>query len=293
MHNEVNELENKGTWVPVLDSEVQKQGRNALPSTWVFWCKCYPDGSIHKLKACLCMRGDKKFGVDFTETYAPVVQWMTVHLVLVLALALNWVAIQMDYTNDFTQSALNEEVYMEIPQDFMTGDDEHNYVLRLNKSLYGLRQAPLSWLDHLKTHLESRGVTAIKIDPCLFINKSKRIFCLVYIDDIIWITSDQQQIEKVLELLKDELEMTVEVDVTTFFGIQVNCLPSREIQMQQTGLIEKVLNATGLQEWLPDKSPTALKPLGTDKKVSHLQRSGVSLWLLECCCILQQTPIQK
>ena len=62
------------------------------------------------------MTGDKQvFGVDFTETYAPVVQWMTVCLVLILALALKWVIIQMDYTNAFAQSPLNEEVYMEIP----------------------------------------------------------------------------------------------------------------------------------------------------------------------------------
>ena len=43
---------------------------------------------------------------------------------------------------------------MEIPKDFMTGDKNNDYILKLNKSLYGLRQAPLSWFTHLKEHLE-------------------------------------------------------------------------------------------------------------------------------------------
>ena len=69
-----------------------------------------------------------------------------------------------------------------------------------------------------------------------------------------------------LESLKDGLEMTAQGDVTIFLGIQINCLLSGEIQMQRTGLIKKELNAIGLQECNPDKTPAAQKTLGTDKE---------------------------
>ena len=96
-------------------------------------------------------------------------------------------------------------------------------------------------------------------------NHDKKISCLVYIDDVVWVAPDQQWIDKVLELLKDEFEMTVEGDVTAFLGIQFKHLSGGEIEMQQIGHIERVLKATGLQDCNPDKTPTSQKPLGTDK----------------------------
>ena len=101
------------------------------------------------------MRGDKQVpGIDFTESYSPVVQWTSIRLILILSLIRNWQMVQTDYTNPFAQSTVAEEVYMEIPKDFMTSDKNNDYVLKLNKSLYGLRQATLSWFSHIKEHLE-------------------------------------------------------------------------------------------------------------------------------------------
>ena len=111
------------------------------------------------------MRGDKQVpGIDFTESYSPVVQWTSICLILILSLVLNWQTVQTDYTNEFAQSMLAEEVYMEIPKDFMTSDKNNDYILKLNKSLYGLQQAPLSWFTHLKEHLEQQGFVPSKVD---------------------------------------------------------------------------------------------------------------------------------
>ena len=123
----------------------------------------------------------------------------------------------------------------------------------------------MSLFAHLKEHLEQRGFVPSKVDQCLFINHDKKVFCLVYIDDGVWVAPDQQRINKGLESLKDEFEMTVEGDVMAFLGIQFKCLSDGEIKMQQIGLIERVLKATGLQDCNPDKTPASQKPLGTDK----------------------------
>ena len=75
----------------------------------------------------------------------------------------------------------------------------------MNKSLYRLQQAPLSWFEHLKTHLESHGFEVRSVDQCLFVNKKTQIFCLVYIDNVIWAAPDQMRIDHVLESLKDKI----------------------------------------------------------------------------------------
>ena len=143
MRQEIKELESKNTWTPILCSMMQRCSCKALPSIWVFCRKRFPHGSIRKLKARLCVRGDKQVpGIDFTESYSPVVQWTGIRLILILSFVLNWQMVQTDYTNAFAQSTLAEEVYMEIPKDFMTTDKNNDYALKLNKSLYGLRQPP-------------------------------------------------------------------------------------------------------------------------------------------------------
>ena len=267
MGNEVKELEDKGTWVLTLRSEMERRGGKALPSTWAFRRKRYPDGSVRKLKARLCVRGDKQtYRLDYFETYAPVVQWIRIWLVLLMVLVFSWETVQTDYTNAFAQAFLTEDVYMELPKDFAPDtEDGEEYVLHLKKSLYGLKQAPLSWYDHLKSHLEQRGFKQSPFDPCLFYDPNKRILCLVYIDDVIWAGPDKARIMKVLESLKDDLEMTVEGDVSAYLGIDFERLSNGQIKLKQYGLIDKVLNATGLQDCNPDKTPASQKPLGKDQ----------------------------
>ena len=101
------------------------------------------------------MRGEKQVHrIDYFDIYAHIVQWTTIHLTVILAMLLNWETVQTDYTNTFAQVTLDEEIYMDIPCDFIPKNSNHDFILKLNKSLYGLKQAPLSWFEHLKTHLE-------------------------------------------------------------------------------------------------------------------------------------------
>ena len=95
------------------------QRRPVLKGTWAFKLKRFPDGTPHKFKARYCVRGDlQREGIDFFETYAPVVQWSTVRMLLTLVLANKWITKQVDYTNAFAQATLHEEVYIEPPRGF-------------------------------------------------------------------------------------------------------------------------------------------------------------------------------
>ena len=93
---------------------------NVLPSTWAFRCNRFPDGLIKKLKARFCVRGGKQSeGIDFFETFAPVVSWTTVRLVLILSPVLGLATRQVDYTVAFLYAPIDEEQDLQL----MTQDE--------------------------------------------------------------------------------------------------------------------------------------------------------------------------
>ena len=80
-----------------------------------------PDGLVRKLKARFCVRGDMQIeGVDFFDTFAPVVQWATVRILLILSITLKLETMQVDYVSAFCQALIKEDVYVEIPRGWQT-----------------------------------------------------------------------------------------------------------------------------------------------------------------------------
>ena len=111
-------------------------GANILDSTWAFKKKRYPDGLLKKLKARLCVRGDQQVGgTDVFHIFAPIVSWMIVRLLFILSIILDLHTQQVDYTNAFCQTPMEEIVYVEL----LEGYRIPNKVLLLKKSDYGLR----------------------------------------------------------------------------------------------------------------------------------------------------------
>ena len=140
---EIETLEKMGCW-DVVD---RPEGVHTIDSTWAFKIKRYPDGLIKKFKARFCVRGDQQVhGVDFFETYAPVVQWTTIRLMLILEVLLNLKSKQGDITAAFVHADVEkgEKIYVEMPHGFK----QKGNVLKLKKTLYGLLQSPRAfWLS--------------------------------------------------------------------------------------------------------------------------------------------------
>jgi hypothetical protein len=103
-------------------------GSNVLASSWAFKLKRYPDGSLSKCKARFCAGGHRQIeGVDFFESFAPVVNWTTVRLLLILSQVLNISTKQIDYAAAFIHTPINDTVQVEIPR----GLAESGKVLKL------------------------------------------------------------------------------------------------------------------------------------------------------------------
>ena len=105
----------------VWELVLRTQDMNVLPSTWAFKCKRYPDGDPKKHKARFCVRGDRQIhGVDYFETWAPVVQWFTIRTIMILAAKENLISAQCDITAAFVHAHLpkGEKVYVHQPRGF-------------------------------------------------------------------------------------------------------------------------------------------------------------------------------
>jgi hypothetical protein len=260
METELETLLGKYAWV-VLDWE---DDMNVLPSTWAFKCKRFPDGLVRKLKARFCVRGDCQIdGVDVFDTYAPVVSWTTVRLLLILSVVLGLSTKQVDYTAAFVQAELDddEHIYVEMPRGFK----EKGKVLKLKRALYGLRQSPRTWFEHLKHKLvDECDFEQSPNDPCLFYTKD--VICVVYVDDCLFFSPSDEAIENVFTKMRTAgLDFNMEDDVAGFLGVLMTHNDDGSIELTQPGLIDRIITALGLDKANPIDTPASYGGLGKDK----------------------------
>jgi hypothetical protein len=155
MKLEIATLENIEAWTVVDRYDSNSKPHHVIPSTWAFKRKRYPDGLTKKFKARFCTRSNKQLeGIDYFETYAPVVQWTTIRLMFILEILLNLKSKQgdVDVLCAFLHGELKpgKNVYIEMPLGFFQyAKDGTRKVLKLNKTLYGLRQSPRAFWKYI------------------------------------------------------------------------------------------------------------------------------------------------
>ena len=132
-------------------------GTNVVTGKWLFRHKLTSDGSLDRYKARWVLRGfTQRPGVDYDETFSPVVKFATVRVVFSLALSCDWAIHQLDVKYAFLHGTLTETVYCSQPIGFVDAD-RPDLVCRQNRSLYGLKQAPRAWYSRFASYLSSLG----------------------------------------------------------------------------------------------------------------------------------------
>lgn len=265
MDVEMTQLLDRDPW-DVVDRSMA-DGHIILDTTWVFKRKRYPDGRVKKHKARLCIRGDQQVeGSDYFQSYAPVVSWTTVRLLLVLAASLGLVTKQVDYTLAFCQAPLKQDeiVFIECPK----GYEEEGKVLKLKKSVYGIHQGPYNFFTHLQDGLLERGWKQSTFEPCLFTKDNVVLLC--YVDDCLLFSPTASNIDTVVDEMKQlkqkhwkrKFDLEYEEDVAGFLGISVNYKEDGSIELLQTGLIDRILGHLGLFDGTPKSTPAETTTLG-------------------------------
>jgi hypothetical protein len=138
MMEEYSSIMKNDIWEVVLWPE----GKSMIGSRWIYKIKHVADGKVDKFKARFVAKGfSQKEGIDFSETFAPVVRYSSIRAVISIAAKLGWQIHQMDVKTAFLNGVIEEEIYIEEPEEFEV-HDRASHVCRLKRALYGLKQAP-------------------------------------------------------------------------------------------------------------------------------------------------------
>ena len=262
MDKELNELEAKGTFRLVPRSKAA--GKEIVDTMWTLKRKRLPDGTISRYKARLVVRGDQqKATFDKEDTFAPVIDWPAVRLMLILSLQHNLTTVSIDFKNAFVQSSLPEPIFVNLPKGYGGGHTDR--ILEVTKSLYGDCRAPRLWYDHLKAQLSKLGLKPDGSDPCLFCKEN--VVLVTYVDDAIICGTDQDAVNEILNGLK-KLDMDFDHlgDLPTYLGVQITRHEDGSMELKQPHLTESIIAALGLTDSRAKGTP-ASRTIGkeTDK----------------------------
>ena len=261
MKKEVDDHETRGHW-EVIPRWQKPPDVKTILAIWSFKRKRFPDGRLNKHKARLCAHGGMQtWGVNYWETYAPTVNWISVRFLLIVAEILNLDTKAIDFVLAFPQADLEVPVYMELPAG-MEVEDGSKSILVLRKSLYGLKSASFNWHQKLKAALINRDFVESLSDPCVFIGKDMII--LVYVDDCIIISKSKFQTDNFINSLakgQENFDFTDEGTLSSYLGVEISKQPNNEgFTLSQPYLIERIIQALGFDP-STTKSPRGNTPV--------------------------------
>lgn len=266
MNAELDALESNATW----DIVTLPLNQYAIGSKWLYKTKYNPYGTVERYKSRLVILGNKQvYGINFSETFAPVAKLTTVRALLAVAAMQNWMVCQMDVSNAFLNGDLDELVYMKMPPGY-TGmgsrisaatsvqslGNKDIKVCRLKKALYGLRQAPRQWFSKLSITLKSMDYKQSKAYYSLFsyTRNNNITVVLVYVDDILISGDSQGDIAALKQLLCQNFHMKDMGTPRYFLGLEIDRSNAGFFVSQKKYTID-LLKEFGMQNVTPLKLP--------------------------------------
>lgn len=263
--------------------------KNIIDCRWVYKVKKKADGTLDRYKARLVAKGFKqRYGIDYEDTFSPVVKAATIRVILSLAVSQGWSLRQLDVQNAFLHGILEEDVYMKQPPGYEDKLQPH-HICKLDKAIYGLKQAPRAWYSRLSDKLLQLGFQASKGDTSLFfyIKEGITIFLLVYVDDIIVASSSQDVVSALLKDLKIDFALKDLGPLHYFLGIEVQKVDNG-IHLSQRKYASDVLSRVGMINCKPTTTPLSTseklslhngEPLGPDDSTRYRSIVGALQYL--------------
>ncbi|GJX53207.1 putative ribonuclease H-like domain-containing protein [Tanacetum coccineum] len=199
------------------------KGVRPIGTKWVLKNKRDERGIVIRNKARLVAQGyTQEEGIDYEEVFAPVARIEAIRLFLAYASYMGFTVYQMDVKSAFLYGTIDEEVYVMQPPGFQDSQFPDR-VYKVVKAMYGLHQAPRAWYGTLSKYLLDNGFQRGTIDQTLFIRKHKGEFLLVqvYVDDIIFGSSNPKLCREFETLMHDKFKMSAMGELNFFLGLQV------------------------------------------------------------------------
>ena len=242
---EVNDHTANGLWEVVKRKDVPK---GALISRGVWSCvrkRRIQTQEVYKWKSRLAYDGSTQTkGLNYWETYAPVIQWPIVRFVRTMALTQGWHIKQVDYVLAYTQAVAETDMYMEAPRGF-TFDTQgkqksDDYVLKIKQNYYGQKQGARVWNRHLVERLVKVGFKQSEHDECLFYHGN--CVYVLYTNDSLLMGPEQKELDRLIVRMEESgLKMTYEDGVDDFLGVNIDQQADGTIHLTQPHLIDAIL----------------------------------------------------
>ena len=201
----------------------------------------------------------QKAGLDYEQLFAPVAKVPTFRLLMAMAARNKWYTKHLDVKTAFLHGKLEEEVFMEQPEGFQVDND--TFVCKLDRAVYGLKQASRVWYIRLRSALETLGFQLSEHDAGLFIRQkqSGTVFLIVWVDDILMCSTALELLEHTLTELQEHFDVNDLGPLSWYLGMKVEIDRENQlVQLSQHSLINDVLRETDMQECKPVK--TSLPP---------------------------------
>src|SRR6266850_2007724 len=254
---EIATLDKNKTW-ELVDLPA---GCKAVKLKWVF---------KHKVDSCYCARLVAKGfmqipGLDYDETFSPIAHFESLRLLLVLAMLEDWEVHQLDVKLVFLNGVLNEEIYMEQPQGFITTGKE-TQVCHLKKEIYGLKQASCTWNSNIDAALTELGFKRTVADAGIYVMHQREgdgpLYVILYIDDITILGASLEVVKELKVNLAKHYKISDLGEIESYLGIHITRdRQSKHLTIDQSGYIKDVLVCFGMADANPHNTPL---PAGAD-----------------------------
>ena len=252
MQEEMQALMDNNTWT----LEDMPADRSAVKCMWIFKKKFNSAGNVDRHRARLVAKGfSQRRGIDFKDTYAPVVRYESIRIFLALAAGMDMDMKQFDVRTAFLHGDLNEVIFMDQPAGY---DDKSGKKCWLRKGLYGLKQAPRQWNEKFNSFLVSYGLEPSQQDPCIYVCRQEEkglILLALYVDDGLLACSKPAVMGKMLKDLDRAFKIRTS-DPDVFVGLEISrCRHSKSISVGQPAYIDRMLARFHMTDCKPVKTP--------------------------------------
>jgi hypothetical protein len=241
MNEELGAHQKNKTW-----SIVEQTGdMNVIGCRWVFKIKRDSSGAVSKYKARLVAKGySQQYGIDFHDTFAPVLKYKTLRIMIVLSLHFDMCMEQLDVKTAFLNATVKENIYVQVPEGMSV---KSGCVLKLQKALYGIKQAPREWHEEIDKYLHFIGYKSCIKDSCLYlkISRTHRIILIgLFVDDItsLFHLNDKAEWIDDRTKLKAKYDLTELGELHHILGMNVDRQSSSVITITQNTYINDKLN---------------------------------------------------
>ncbi|RAW25625.1 hypothetical protein PC110_g17962 [Phytophthora cactorum] len=283
MQEELTSLRQHGTWKLVARAKANHQA--VITNKWVYTLKRDAEGRIKRFKARLVIHGFKQhFGIDYLETYAPVIRFEAIWAAILYARKRGWDIKQYDVKTVFLYGLPEELTFMEIPARSDEGVSGGTLICQLIKSLYGLKQAPAVWNKTLHAFLVSLRLTRLDSDYGLYAmykNGEVAMLLTVYVDDLL-LMGPAALCSQVAAQLESKFTLTSMGEVRYLLGIEITLdgVHNRIVYSQRSH-IDKLLKKFNLENsygcWTPQATSefrAKPKPFPKDAAVPYRELVG-------------------